>query len=86
VLYEIWGPAVAEDFFHGFSGWFIFMFGMAVLLLEMWVMNGFKSNMLAHGARRTVQGKEKQDTEISGGEEENNSQEDSPTVAPHREG
>jgi len=20
VLYEIWGPAVAEDFFHGFSG------------------------------------------------------------------
>jgi EpsI family protein len=42
VLYEIWGPAVAEDFFHGFSGWFIFMFGLAVLLLEMWVLNGFR--------------------------------------------
>jgi EpsI family protein len=43
VLYETWGPAVAEDFFHGFSGWFIFMFGFAVLLLEMWALNGFKA-------------------------------------------
>jgi EpsI family protein len=42
ILYEIWGPAVAEEFFHGFSGWFIFMFGLAVLLLEMWVINGFR--------------------------------------------
>jgi exosortase D (VPLPA-CTERM-specific) len=42
VLYEIWGPVVAEDFFHGFSGWFIFMFGLAVLLLEVWVLNGLK--------------------------------------------
>jgi EpsI family protein len=42
ILYEIWGPQVAEDFFHGFSGWFIFMFGLAVLLLEMWVLNGFR--------------------------------------------
>jgi EpsI family protein len=49
VLYEIWGPAVAEDFFHGFSGWFIFMFGMAVLLLEMWVMNGFRGFGLLGG-------------------------------------
>ncbi len=38
VLYEIWGPAVAEDFFHGFSGWLIFIFGLAVMLLEMWVL------------------------------------------------
>jgi exosortase len=38
VLYEIWGPAVAEDFFHGFSGWLIFIFGLAVLLLEMWIL------------------------------------------------
>ena len=42
VLYEIWGPQVAEDFFHGFSGWLIFIFGLAVLLLEMWVLNGFR--------------------------------------------
>jgi EpsI family protein len=39
ILYEIWGPAVAEDFFHGFSGWLIFIFGLAVLLLEMWILN-----------------------------------------------
>jgi EpsI family protein len=38
ILYEVWGPAVAEDFFHGFSGWLIFIFGLAVLLLEMWVL------------------------------------------------
>jgi EpsI family protein len=49
VLYEIWGPAVAEDFFHGFSGWFIFMFGLAVLLLEMWALNGFRGLGLLGG-------------------------------------
>ena len=38
ILYEIWGPAVAEDFFHGFSGWLIFIFGLAMLLLEMWLL------------------------------------------------
>lgn len=43
VLYEIWGPVAAEGFFHSFSGWFIFMFGLVVLLLEMWVLTGFKS-------------------------------------------
>ena len=36
ILYQSWGPAVAEGFFHGFSGWFIFMFALAILLLEMW--------------------------------------------------
>ena len=49
ILYEIWGPQVAEDFFHGFSGWFIFMFGMAVLLVEMWVLNGFRGLGLLGG-------------------------------------
>jgi EpsI family protein len=38
ILYEIWGPAAAEDFFHGFSGWLIFIFGLAMLLLEMAVL------------------------------------------------
>ena len=38
VLSEIWGPEVAEGFFHGFSGWFIFMFSLGVLLLEMWLL------------------------------------------------
>ena len=35
IFYEVWGPSVAEGFFHGFSGWFIFMFSLALLLLEM---------------------------------------------------
>ncbi len=43
VLYEIWGPVAAEGFFHSFSGWFIFMFGLVILLIEMRVLNGFRS-------------------------------------------
>jgi EpsI family protein len=43
ILFQHWGPKVAEGFFHGFSGWAIFIFGMAVLLFEMWLLNGFKS-------------------------------------------
>lgn len=35
ILYQFWGAAAAEGFFHDFSGWFIFMTGMAFLLLEM---------------------------------------------------
>lgn len=35
ILHRSFGPAVAEGFFHGFSGWFIFMFSLGVLLLEM---------------------------------------------------
>jgi len=38
VLYEYWGPKVAEDFFHGFSGWLIFMISFAVLFGELWVL------------------------------------------------
>lgn len=39
LLSEIWGPAAAEGFFHGFSGWFIFMFSCAVMLGLMWFLN-----------------------------------------------
>ncbi len=38
VLYSVWGAGVAEGFFHGFSGWLIFMFTIPVLLVEMWVL------------------------------------------------
>lgn len=38
ILYQYWGPAVAEGFFHDFSGWFIFMFTLGVLLVEMWLL------------------------------------------------
>jgi exosortase D (VPLPA-CTERM-specific) len=38
ILYQFWGPAAAEGFFHDFSGWFIFMFSLGLLLLEMWML------------------------------------------------
>lgn len=38
VLYSGWGAAVAEGFFHGFSGWLIFLFTLPVLLLEIWLL------------------------------------------------
>ena len=38
ILYQFWGAAAAEGFFHDFSGWFIFMAGMAILVAEMWIM------------------------------------------------
>ena len=39
ILYQFMGAAAAEGFFHDFSGWFIFIAGLALLLLEMWVLN-----------------------------------------------
>jgi exosortase D (VPLPA-CTERM-specific) len=38
VLYSMFGAQVAEGFFHGFSGWLIFMFAIPCLLLEMWIL------------------------------------------------
>ncbi len=39
LLYEPFGPKVAEGFFHDFSGWLIFMVTLCILLLEMWLLN-----------------------------------------------
>ena len=44
ILSEIYSPKVAESFFHGFSGWFIFMFGLGILLLEMRLLGKWKTN------------------------------------------
>jgi exosortase/archaeosortase family protein len=38
ILYSIWGASVAEDFFHGFSSWLIFIGMIPFLLLEIWVL------------------------------------------------
>ncbi len=38
ILYSVFNTKVAEGFFHGFSGWFIFMFAIPCLLLEMWIL------------------------------------------------
>lgn len=37
-LYPVFGPKVAEGFFHDFSGWVIFMVSLGILLGEMWLM------------------------------------------------
>jgi exosortase D (VPLPA-CTERM-specific) len=34
ILYQFIGPAAAEGFFHDFSGWFIFMISLGILMLE----------------------------------------------------
>ncbi|MFA7060567.1 MAG: VPLPA-CTERM-specific exosortase XrtD [Pedobacter sp.] len=36
ILYQFFGPQVAEGFFHDFSGWFIFMFSLGLLIAEIW--------------------------------------------------
>lgn len=38
ILHGIYGARVAEEFFHGFSGWLIFVITMPFLLLEMWFL------------------------------------------------
>ncbi len=38
ILYSILGPKVAEAFFHGFSGWLIFLVAVPMLMGEMWVL------------------------------------------------
>jgi exosortase D (VPLPA-CTERM-specific) len=39
ILYEVWGAKVAEGFFHGFSGWLIFLVAIGIMLGEMWILN-----------------------------------------------
>jgi exosortase D (VPLPA-CTERM-specific) len=38
VISEIWGTKAAEGFFHYFSGWLIFIFCLALLLAELWLL------------------------------------------------
>ena len=38
ILYKYFGAGVAEGFFHGFSGWLIFVFCIPVLLIEMKIL------------------------------------------------
>lgn len=44
VTVEYWGIEMAEGFLHDFEGWFVFMACLAVLTLEMWLLNLFSSN------------------------------------------
>jgi len=47
ILYETWGAKVAEGFFHGFSGWFIFMVTLGALLGEIWLLERVGKNYVA---------------------------------------
>lgn len=38
ILYQFWGPVVADGFFHDFSGWFIFMASLVMMLAVMWCL------------------------------------------------
>ncbi|HUJ16765.1 MAG TPA: VPLPA-CTERM-specific exosortase XrtD [Nitrospirota bacterium] len=38
ILYSVLGASAAEGFFHGFSGWLVFMASLPVFLLEMFVL------------------------------------------------
>ncbi len=55
ILYKVWGAKVAEGFFHGFSGWLIFVFCIPILLIE---MRGLKK---VGGQRLEVRGKKDDD-------------------------
>ena len=57
ILSDVWGPQVAEGFFHGFAGWFIFMAALAVLLLEMWILSNLFADrsLAAHASGRQAQ-------------------------------
>jgi exosortase D (VPLPA-CTERM-specific) len=54
ILHEAWGPKVSEGFFHYFSGAFIFVLSLALLIGEMKVLS-FKFQVLSKGdaTRRT---------------------------------
>jgi len=52
ILHQVWGRKVAEGFFHGFSGWFIFMTALAALLLLMWILK----KIPVKGERRKAKG------------------------------
>ncbi len=45
ILYSLWGATVAEGFFHGFSGWLIFMLTIPVLLGVTWVLRRLPPNL-----------------------------------------
>jgi exosortase D (VPLPA-CTERM-specific) len=49
VLYGVWGAQVAEGFFHGFSGWLIFMLAIPVLLVEMWILKKLPPKNVGRG-------------------------------------
>jgi len=71
ILYSVWGAKVAEGFFHGFSGWMIFIFALGFLLVAMWVLSWLGPRK---GSRFKVQGSEERESsrlKVQGSGEDN---------------
>jgi len=49
VLYNFFGPVAANGFFHGFSGWLLFLFTTGILLAEMWVLKKIRRRRVGEG-------------------------------------
>jgi exosortase D (VPLPA-CTERM-specific) len=58
ILYSVWGAKVAEGFFHGFSGWLIFLLALTFLLIEMFILSKV---LPSKGSRFKVQGSESEE-------------------------
>ena len=43
IIYKYWGAEYAEGFFHGFSGWLIFIICLIILVGEVWVLKKIPS-------------------------------------------
>jgi EpsI family protein len=66
LLVPIFGPVVAEGFFHDFSGWIIFMISLGILLAELWVLNWiFKEKQEIEVRSRKSEGKNKENERIA---------------------
>ncbi len=59
VLYEMFGAEVAEDFFHGFSGWLIFVFTLLIMITEMWLLKYLPPRVSYEADKEPVSGTEK---------------------------
>jgi len=53
ILCQVWDPNIAKNFFHDFSGWFIFMLSLGILLLEIKILRKIgpskKKPLSSHG-------------------------------------
>ncbi len=65
ILYSFWGASVAEGFFHGLSGWLIFMFTIPVLLIEMWILGKLPPKEIANRESRSANREEVKESEES---------------------
>lgn len=64
VLYKYWGPAVADGFFHSFSGMVMFLASLPLLLAEMWILQQLPPRRRKSGQQ--PEGKEQEGVKSAG--------------------